>query len=249
MHIFLKIKSGLSETEEVQNFGTGNQKLQGYLRAGGPSARLMWLDDNPPTCTVTYLEIDPGKTSPHHIHPWEHEVFIIEGTGTLFCDGKEYPVKGGDAIFIPGNVDHYTLNDGDPDPLKRIEVNPLIAAQSGGAQNDGGVGTGQPPIIRNLSNLDLTPGSARPILDAEQGTPTYTMLYRALTDGESSPMHSHAWEHQAYILEGSCTLSCDGVDYQVTEGDAVLVPPHAEHEWRSNGIPVNWLVFNPLSVE
>ena len=63
-----------------------------------PSGRLISLDDNPPTCTVTYQEIMPGKTSNHHIHPWEHEVFIIEGVGTLHCDGKEYPVKGGDAI-------------------------------------------------------------------------------------------------------------------------------------------------------
>lgn len=130
----------------------------------GASARLIWLDDNPPTCTMTYLEIDPGKTSPHHIHEWEHEVYIIEGTGTLVCDGKEYPVKAGDAIYVPPNVDHYTLNSGGPGVLRRIEVNPLIAAQSGGAQNDGGEGTGQVPVIRNLADLGLVPGPAQPVI-------------------------------------------------------------------------------------
>ena len=166
----------------------------------------------------------------------------------MHCDGKEYPVKGGDAVFIPGNVDHYTLNSGGPGVLRRIEVNPLMAAESGGAQNNGGVGTGEPPVILNLQDLDLPPGAARSILGAEQGAPNYAMLYRALEPGESSPMHSHTWEHQAFILEGSCTLSCDSKDYQVSDGDAVLVPPNAEHEWRSdNGNQASWLVFNPLS--
>lgn len=224
------------------------RNFRSIYKPEGPSARLIWLDDNPPTCTMTYLEISPGKTSPHHIHSWEHEVFIIEGVGTLFCDGKEYPVKGGDAVFIPGNVDHYTLNSGGPGVLRRIEVNPLIAAQSGGARNDGGVGTGEPPFIRNLQDMDTSPGTARPIIGPGDGAPNYTMLYRGLAPGESSPPHSHVWEHQAFILEGSCTFTCDGKDYRVTEGDAVLVPPNLEHTWHSSedDKPASWLVFNPL---
>ena len=95
---------------------------------------------------------------------------ILEGEGTYIkgepgsdqC--KEFPVKGGDAIFIPGNVDHYTLNSGGPGVLRRIEVNPLMAAQSGGAQNDGGVGTGEPPVIRNLADVGLVPRKANQIL-------------------------------------------------------------------------------------
>ena len=62
---------------------------KGLFEPHGASARLIWLDDNPPTCTMTYLEIDPGKTSPHHIHEWEHEVYIIEGTGTLTASPRQ----------------------------------------------------------------------------------------------------------------------------------------------------------------
>ena len=98
----------------------------------GPAARLISLDDDPPTCTMSYSEIYPDKTSTHHTHPWEHEVYIIKGSGTLVCDGKEYPVREGDAMFIPGDVDHYTLNNGGQGVMRRIEINPLIAAQSGG---------------------------------------------------------------------------------------------------------------------
>ncbi|CAI8004715.1 hypothetical protein GBAR_LOCUS3986 [Geodia barretti] len=88
----------------------------------GGAARLINLDDNPPTTTLSYSHIQPGETSSHHIHPWEHEVFIIKGSGTLVCDGVNYPVKAGDAMFIPGNVDHYTLNDGGEGDIQRIEI-------------------------------------------------------------------------------------------------------------------------------
>ena len=98
----------------------------------GTRARLVSLDDNPPTCTMTYSEIPPDGTSAHHIHEWEHEVYIIDGSGTLVCDGTDYPVKAGDAMFIPPNVDHYTLNNGGQGNIRRIEINPLVAAQSGG---------------------------------------------------------------------------------------------------------------------
>src|SRR5215471_20267825 len=86
----------------------------------GRAAHLIALDDNPPTCTMSYAEIYPGKTSTHHTHPWEHEVYILKGSGTLVCDGKEYPVKEGDAIFIREDVDHYTLNNGGQGVMRRI---------------------------------------------------------------------------------------------------------------------------------
>ena len=162
---------------------------------GRPSTRLIGLDDNPPTCTMTYSEINPGQTSTHHIHSWEHEVYIISGSGTLMCDGKGYPVKAGDGIFIPGNVDHYTLNDGGARVIRRLEINPLVATQSGGARNNGGVGTGEPPVIRNRSEL-MGSGGVRLISSAD-GAPTYSMLYIELAGGQSSHQdaggHTHPW--------------------------------------------------------
>jgi quercetin dioxygenase-like cupin family protein len=139
------------------------------VQTPGAPARLISLADNPPTCTMHYSEIQPGKTSAHHIHPWEHEVYMIQGSGTLYCDGKEYPIKEGDAIFVPPQVDHYTLNNGPRGNIHRIEINPLIASQSGGAGNEGGPGTGQPPVIRNYRDLTAATGSR--ILSTQDGVP------------------------------------------------------------------------------
>jgi quercetin dioxygenase-like cupin family protein len=201
---------------------------------------------------MSYSEIYPGKTSNHHIHPWEHEIFIIRGAGTLFCDGKEFPVKEGDALLIPGNVDHYTLNNGGQGVIRRIEINPLAASRSGGARNTGGKGTGKPPVIRNYRTLNARTGNR--LLSTKDGVPTYTMGYGAQAPGEGSHAdtggHTHAWEHVAYILEGTGTLHCDGKDYVVAEGDGVLVPPNVRHQWRNTGsLPVKRVTFNPIAAE
>ena len=215
-------------------------------------AQLIGVEDNPPTCTMGYTEIQDGKTSAHHIHPWEHEIFVIGGAGTLICDGKEYPIKEGDALFIPGEVDHCTLNDGGQGPVRRIEINP-ISASLGDIRSDGGTGTGQPPVIRNYRDLDRDTGSR--IIGSSDGAPNYLMLYNgAMAPGEVSHAetggHTHAWDHVVFVLEGQAIIVCDGKEYAVSEGDGVLVSPETFHQWRNNSqSPMTRVSCNPLSSE
>jgi quercetin dioxygenase-like cupin family protein len=222
-----------------------------YQQGGGP-VRLISMDDNPATCTMTYSVIEPGKTSSHHIHPWEHEVYILEGSGVLVCDGKEYPVKEGDGMFIPGGVDHYTLNNQSSGVIRRIEVNPLSAAQ-GGAGPGGSKGSGAPPVIRNYRDLDMK--ASHTLLGSKDGAPTYLMLYNgAMAPGAVSHAeqggHTHEWQHAVYILEGSGTLVCDGKSYTVSEGDGVLVPGNVHHQWRNEtDKPMLRVTFNALASE
>jgi len=202
---------------------------------------------------MTYTEIVPDGTSSHHIHEWEHEVYIIEGSGTLVCDGKEYPVKAGDAMFIPPNVDHYTLNNGGQGNIKRIEINPLIAAQSGGARNEGGQGTGQPPVIRHHSELDRNAGHV--LISSKDGAPNYVMLHNdpmppGAVSHAATGGHTHEWDHVVFVLEGTATFVCEGKDYTVSQGDAMLVPPNVQHQWKNESqAPVVRVTYNPVVSE
>ena len=228
------------------------RNLRNVFRPDGQSDRLIGLPDNPPTCTMTYSEIYPGKTSSHHIHPWEHETLILRGAGALVCDGNEFPVKEGDALFIPGNVGHYTLNNGGQGVIRRIEINPLAASQSAGGRESGRKGTGKPPVIRNVNHLDRHLGNR--LVSSKDGAPNYVMLYGEMGPGQVSHPetdgHTHAWEHSAYILEGSATLHCYGKDYLVSEGDGVLVPPNLPHQWRNHTQhPVKRVTFNAVAAE
>ena len=42
----------------------------------GTRSRLLWLDDNPPTCTLTYSEIQPEKTIQFEAHQIQHDKTI-----------------------------------------------------------------------------------------------------------------------------------------------------------------------------
>ena len=220
---------------------------------GTNAARMINLADNPPTCTLSYSVIPPEGTSAHHIHEWEHEVYILQGSGTLICDGNEYPVKSGDAMLIPPNVDHYTLNNGGLGNINRIEINPLIAAQSGGAKNNGGQGTGEAPVIRNHSDLDRKSGHV--LISSKDGAPNYVMLHNdhmqpGAVSHPDTGGHTHEWEHVVYMLEGTATLVCGGKEYTVTQGDAILVPPNEHHQWKNESQgPVGRVTYNPVASE
>jgi quercetin dioxygenase-like cupin family protein len=43
---------------------------------------------------------------PPHSHPWEHEIYVLEGHGVLVGEDGEKPFRSGDAIFIPPNEKH-----------------------------------------------------------------------------------------------------------------------------------------------
>ena len=83
------------------------------------------------------------------------------------------------------------------------------------------------PVIKNYKDYE------NPILGKKDGVPNYVMLYVRHEPGESSPLHTHPWEHQAFITEGSGVLYCDGKEYPIKEGDAVHVPENLEHQFRN----------------
>ena len=220
------------------------------------SPMMISRDDNPPTNTLLFSEVQPGQSSPHHIHTWEHVVYVVQGSGTMFCDEKAYPIKEGDAVLIPPEVDHYTLNDGGagnaggPEPLQRIEVNPLSAGLGGARPGGTEKGTGVAPVIRNYRELTGTPDTR--IISVPDGAPNFIMIYNGAIDpGYASHRdaggHTHSWEHMVYVLEGHASLVVAGKTYPVTAGDAVLVPPDVLHQWRNDGdTPMTRITFNPL---
>lgn len=62
--------------------------------------------DGAPNFNMRVLSIEPGGESPNHSHPWEHEFFILRGSGVGVVDNKETPIRPGDAIFVPAGVQH-----------------------------------------------------------------------------------------------------------------------------------------------
>ena len=62
---------------------------------------------------MRHFEISPNGYTPLHTHNWEHEIFIISGTGKVVGDNTEKSFVPGDVIFVPGNELHQFRNTGE----------------------------------------------------------------------------------------------------------------------------------------
>jgi quercetin dioxygenase-like cupin family protein len=56
--------------------------------------------------------MEAGGYSPYHHHEWEHEVFILEGEGTITTESGDIPFQPGSVVFIPPNEYHQFKNTG-----------------------------------------------------------------------------------------------------------------------------------------
>ncbi len=68
--------------------------------------------DGAPNFTMRLFEIQPGKSTPSHSHPWEHEIFIISGECTAVSGGKETKIGKDFSVFVPPNEHHAFINSG-----------------------------------------------------------------------------------------------------------------------------------------
>ncbi len=93
---------------------------------------LLGAQDGVSTYVMLYVQHGPGEATPDHTHPWEHQAFITEGAGVLFCGGREYPIAAGDAVLVPGGVRHQFRNTGAV-TMSRVTVNPIESVQARGS--------------------------------------------------------------------------------------------------------------------
>ncbi len=59
------------------------------------------------------FEIEKGGYTPLHKHDWEHEVFVLSGSGIVVGELGESEIKSGDVIFVPGGEMHQFKNSGE----------------------------------------------------------------------------------------------------------------------------------------
>ena len=93
---------------------------------GATMAVMVGLADGAPHFALRQFAVEPSGHTPRHRHDYEHEVFIVSGTGTVFLGGKENPIRGGDVIYVPANEEHQFRSTQDQDgPLRFLCMVPV----------------------------------------------------------------------------------------------------------------------------
>ncbi len=73
------------------------------------------------------FEVAPGGYTPRHSHPYEHEVFVLEGEGVVLEGEVEHRLAAGDFVLVTPNEVHQFRNTGTA-PLKFLCLVPNASA-------------------------------------------------------------------------------------------------------------------------
>ncbi len=94
----------------------------------GESVSIRWLlseKDGVPNFAMRLFTIQPGGHINAHSHPWEHEIYILEGVGDVRIGERVYRVTKGFFIYIPPNIEHEYWNTSNRE-LKFLCIIPLV---------------------------------------------------------------------------------------------------------------------------
>jgi len=100
----------------MKNTKSNHVKKSPVEMEGAKDVDIRWLiskEDGAENFAMRMFEIQPGGQTPLHTHPQEHEVFIVEGQGTLVFEGQEHEFADEHVIFVPPNKEHRFKNTGD----------------------------------------------------------------------------------------------------------------------------------------
>jgi quercetin dioxygenase-like cupin family protein len=114
-------------------------KVQHYQRVpsqavemeGASGCTVRWLvgqSDGAPNFAMRQFEVAEGGHTPKHSHPYEHEVFVLEGSGVVLEGDQEHPLNAGDVVFVKPDEVHQFRNTG-TQTLKFLCLVPNSATQ------------------------------------------------------------------------------------------------------------------------
>ncbi len=96
---------------------------------GASGCRVRWLlgeRDAAPNFAMRQFEVAPGGYTPRHSHPYEHEVFVLEGEGVVFEGSQPHKLQAGDVVLVHPDEVHQFRNTGAA-PLKFLCLVPNSA--------------------------------------------------------------------------------------------------------------------------
>jgi quercetin dioxygenase-like cupin family protein len=63
----------------------------------------------------------------------------------------------------------------------------------------------------------------------------FFMRLFTIKPGGYTPLHSHNWEHEIFILEGVGKIISDEKEMLFKNGDVIFIPPNEEHQFLNTG--------------
>ena len=89
---------------------------------------------------------------------------------------------------------------------------------------------------RHVDAHEEVPGvDMRVVIGARENAPNFVMRVFDVKPGASTPLHSHGWEHEVYILSGEGVVHSEAGETQLRTGSVVYVEPEERHSFSNVG--------------
>ena len=75
----------------------------------------------------------------------------------------------------------------------------------------------------------------RMLIGPADGAPRFNMRMFDVAPGGHTPSHTHAWEHEVYVLSGQGRVHTPDGDVEIAAGRCLLVPPGERHQFVNTG--------------
>ena len=75
----------------------------------------------------------------------------------------------------------------------------------------------------------------RCLIGPEDAAPSFSMRQFEIAPGGHTPKHSHAHEHEVFVLEGDGAVIEGDREHPLRPGVVVYVPPNQLHQFRNTG--------------
>lgn len=97
--------------------------MEAYGAPGVTLREIFTAETGAPTFALRHFEVAVGAAAHSHFHPWEHEVYILEGEGEIVGEAGAVPFRAGDCCYTAPNELHQFRNTGTT-PLRFLCVIP-----------------------------------------------------------------------------------------------------------------------------
>ena len=75
----------------------------------------------------------------------------------------------------------------------------------------------------------------RVLISEKEGAPNFIMRVFEIEPGGYTAYHTHAWEHEVFVLDGKGAVRQKGRDHAIDKDSFVLVAPEEEHQFVNVG--------------